>query len=105
MRTTKILASVAGGNIQITPTELGYALAETNRSVQLFVKGLDGGSYAVLVKPVDNETFFVYEPAVTEQDLVTIPASTLCYNEILIQFVALGAAAQPKCTITSFTKF
>ena len=104
MRTTKTIASDAGADIKITPTELGYKLSETNRSVQLFVKGMDGGECAILVKPIDTEDWFVFEPLVTGQDLVMIPAQNLCFDEILIQFLSLGGAAEPACVITSFVK-
>jgi hypothetical protein len=109
MRTTKVLSATSDGvggfnDITISPLSIGYKLSETNRSAQLYVKGLDGGSYAVYIKPIDNEDWYVFEPEVTEVDIVSIPANAVMFDEVLIQFLSLGAGASPACTFTSFVK-
>ena len=109
MRNTHKFTAVADGvggfdDFVINRGLIHCRLSETNYSVQLHVAGLDGGTYDVLIKPVDVDAFVVFQSNATENDLVAIPRDTASYDDITISWAGLGAGAAPVITFTSFNK-
>lgn len=83
---------------------IGCRLSETNLSVQIHIANLDGGTYDVLIKPVDVDAFIVFQSNATETDLVSIPRDTASYDDVKIVFAGPGVGAAPAITFTSFNK-
>jgi hypothetical protein len=88
----------------ISRGDIGCRLSQSNLSVQIHISDLDGGSYDVFIKPVEVDTFVVFQSNASETDLVAIPQATASYDDIRIVFAGLGVNAAPVITFTSFNK-
>lgn len=88
----------------ISRGDIGCRLSQSNLSVQIHISGLDGGNYDVFIKPVEVDSFIVFQSNATETDLVSIPQATASYDDIRIVFAGLGVNAEPVITFTSFNK-
>lgn len=96
----------AGGfeTLEITYTDIGCRLSDTNRSVQIHVSGLDGGIFDVYVKPKGSSDYFIFQADATEIDIVSLPSDWVIFDDMAIAFRSVGPLANPVVTHTSFVK-